>query len=98
MLFFDLPTITSKNKKDYRHFVKKLINFGFYRLQESVFVKMSIDSSAANNSVSNIKTVLPPDGKIFCITITEKQFAEMEVLLGESSSDVLSTIERFIEL
>ena len=98
MLFFDLPTITSKNKKDYRHFVKKLINLGFYRLQESVFVKMSIDNAASENTINNVKAIVPPDGNIFCITITEKQFSEMEVLLGETSSDVLSTIERFVEL
>jgi CRISPR-associated protein Cas2 len=98
ILFFDLPTITSKNKKDYRHFVKKLINLGFYRLQESVFVKMSIDNAASENAVNNVKTIIPPNGNIFCITITEKQFAEMKVLLGESVSDVLSSIERYVEL
>lgn len=98
MLFFDLPTVTSKNKRDYRHFVKKIINLGFYRIQESVFVKMSIDNSAAENSINNVKSIVPSDGNIFCITITEKQFAEMKVLLGESSSNVLSTIERFVEL
>lgn len=98
LLFFDLPVLTSKNRRDYRKFVKDIKKTGFYRLQESVFVKMSIDYSSAKFAIQGIKSLLPPDGSIFCITITEKQFSEMEVLLGDSSSEVLSSIERFIEL
>jgi CRISPR-associated protein Cas2 len=98
LLFFDLPVLTSNNRRDYRKFVKMVKKAGFYRLQESVFVKMSLDISAANNTINNIKKTLPPDGNIFCITITEKQFAEMQILLGESSSEILSSIDRFIEL
>lgn len=32
------------------------------------------------------------------LTVTEKQFASMEILLGDTKSDVLSTIDRITEI
>ena len=52
ILFFDLPTLTSKNRRDYRKFIKHIKKIGFYMIQESVYVKMSIDSQMVN-SISN---------------------------------------------
>ena len=37
MVFFDLPVITSANRKDYRDFHKYLIKTGFLMMQESVY-------------------------------------------------------------
>ena len=34
MVFFDLPVITSANRKDYRDFHKYLIKTGFLMMQE----------------------------------------------------------------
>lgn len=98
IIFFDLPTLTNKNRKDYRKFVKNLKKIGFYMLQESVYCKMSLDEQAAKLSIKKVDAFLPPDGNIVSLTITEKQFADMEILLGKSNTDVLNSVERTIEL
>lgn len=98
ILFFDLPTITSKDRRNYRFFVRNIKKQGFYMLQESVYVKMSIDSANANMAEQRVNSVLPPAGNVILLTITEKQFANMSILLGKSKSDVLSTDERIVYL
>lgn len=40
MVFFDLPTITPANRKDYANFRKYLIKNGFIMMQESVYSKL----------------------------------------------------------
>lgn len=96
ILFFDLPTLTSKNRRDYRTFVKLLIKNGFYRIQESVFVKMSINPQAAEICTKFIDKNKPPEGSVIMLTITEKQFANMNILLGELNTDVEVSDKRVI--
>ena len=98
LLFFDLPTLTATNRKNYRKFVKLLKRNGFYMLQESVYCKMSIDKQSADATLAKLKKEIPSDGNIMMIIVTEKQFASMNILLGESTSDVLSSTDRVIEL
>ena len=40
MVFFDLPVITSANRKDYRDFHKYLIKTGFLMMRESVYCRL----------------------------------------------------------
>ena len=98
LLFFDLPTITNANKRTYRIFVKNLINIGFYRIQESVFVKMSITPQAASQIVNFIEKIKPPEGNILSITITEKQFAAMHIYLGLNETDLIVNDDVVVEL
>ena len=51
ILFFDLPSVSKKDKKEYRDFIKLLKTLGFYSLQESVFCKMNIDKQAMDASL-----------------------------------------------
>ena len=98
LLFFDLPTLTLEHKRSYRKFVKELIKIGFYRIQESVFVKLSLNKQGADSSIAYLNAIKPKEGNIFLITITEKQFSNMNILLGDVNSDVVSSDERIINL
>lgn len=98
LLFFDLPSVTKKDHREYRKFLKMLSSHGFAMLQESVYTKLSINESSAESTIREVKKELPPDGIVSCITITEKQFAEMEILLGEMETDVLLTTEKVVHL
>ena len=40
MVFFDLPTITLEDRRNYTKFIKCLIKNGFIMLQESVYSKL----------------------------------------------------------
>ena len=98
IVFFDLPTITSNDRRNYRKFVKLLKVNGFYMLQESVYCRMSIDQQMADTVVKRLEDSIPPEGNIMLLNVTEKQFSSMKLLLGECKSDVLSNDDRLIEL
>jgi CRISPR-associated protein Cas2 len=98
LLFFDLPNITTTDRRNYRRFIKLLKLNGFYMIQESVYSKMCIDIQSVDATINKLKKSLPPDGNIFAINVTEKQFSQMVILLGESKSDVITSDERIIDL
>lgn len=98
LLFFDLPSITKTDKRNYRKFIKLLKTNGYYMIQESVYVKLSIDIQRAQSTVSIIKNNLPPSGSVFVLHITEKQFASMETLMGDCTTEFLTTDERFVRI
>ena len=78
MVFFDLPVITSANRKDYRDFHKYLIKTGFLVMQESVYCRLAQNSTMADAIVENIRKNKPADGLVQVLKITEKQFGKME--------------------
>ncbi len=98
MVFFDLPTLTLEDKRNYRKFRKMLIKNGFIMLQESVYCKMMTSPSMENSIRNMIHGNKPPKGLIQTITITEKQFVKMDYVVGECTSDIIDSEERLIIL
>ena len=98
IVFFDLPVETSKNKRDYRLFRKHLIKSGFMMVQESVYAKLVTNSFAANAMVDNLRKHKPPEGLVQILKITEKQYANIENLVGIPHNEVVDTDERLVVL
>lgn len=98
LIMFDLPVITSADKKVYRKFRKFLLSTGFYMLQESVYIKLVLNQSEANKVAAYIKANKPDDGLVQMLIITEKQFSKMETLSGESQSDLVTSTDRLVIL
>ncbi len=98
IVFFDLPTETAKDRRIYGKFRKLLINEGFIMLQESVYAKLALNNSIVNSIKEKIYKNKPPKGIVQLLVITEKQFSEIEYVIGENTSDVLNNTERFIVL
>lgn len=98
LVFFDLPTETSSERRNYRRFRKFLIQNGFLMLQESVYCKLLLNASVQAAVAENIRRNRPPKGLVQMLTVTEKQFAKMEYIVGQWQSDVISTDERLVEL
>jgi CRISPR-associated protein Cas2 len=96
ILFFDLPVVKERQRRDYARFVKSIKREGFYMLQESVYVKLNMDERAAASSVKQVRELLPKEGYVAVLTVTEKQFASIEYILGEPESDVVSSDERVV--
>ena len=97
-MFFDLPVLTDKNRRDYRMFRKNLIKSGFVMMQESVYCKLAQNSSVAETIMTNVRSVKPPDGLIQMLCITEKQFSKMEYVLGMKNTSVIDSDERLVIL
>ena len=98
MVFFDLPTETGEDRRNYCLFRKSLIKSGFIMLQESVYCRM-ISSPSVEKSVKNsVNKSKPPKGIVQLLTVTEKQFSKMEYIVGNSTSDVIENTDRVIVL
>jgi CRISPR-associated protein Cas2 len=98
IVFFDLPVLTEKNRRDYREFRKFLVKSGFCMLQESVYCKLAPNSTAADTLLENVKKNKPDEGLVQVLKITEKQYSKMEFIVGERKSEVLDSDERLIVL
>lgn len=96
MVFFDLPVITSANRKDYREFHKYLLKTGFLMMQESVYCKLVQNSTMADAYINNIKQNRPPSGLVQLLKVTEKQYAKMEYIVGHGKSNILDIDERLV--
>jgi len=98
ILFFDLPTLTDNDRRAYRKFVKEIKKMGFYMLQESVYIKMSIDAQLMNATIKKVKSVSPKNGSIMILNVTEKQFSQLNIIIGENVTDVINSDERVVIL
>ena len=54
LVFFDLPTITVEDRREYSKFRRYLIKNGFVMLQESVYYKIVLNQTAVNVSVDSL--------------------------------------------
>ena len=85
MCMFDLPVETEKEKRAYREFRKQLIKNGFVMMQYSVYIRTCPSREYTQRLENKIKKVVPANGNIRLITITEKQYNDMKILVGSKS-------------
>lgn len=98
LVFFDLPIVTSENKKAYRDFRKYLLKNGFLMLQESVYCKLALNGTAVKTIVDGIHKNKPEEGLIQLLTVTEKQYSKMDIVIGDIKNEVLDSDERLVIL
>ena len=51
MVMFDLPTLTSTDKREYARFHKYLVKSGFLMMQESVYCKLALNTTVADADI-----------------------------------------------
>lgn len=98
IVFFDLPVLTDKNRREYRKFRKTLIKSGFMMMQESVYTKLVPNSTMADSVIDHVRKNKPEEGLVQVLRVTEKQFGKMEYIVGKKNTDVLDSDERLIVL
>lgn len=98
LVFFDLPTETHEDRRNYRLFRKTLIKNGFVMLQESVYTRMLLTPSAEKAALDTVRQARPPRGTVISLTVTEKQFAKMEFMSGGFTTDVVDSDQRLVIL
>lgn len=79
---FDLPVETKDARRSYARFRKGLLNDGFAMMQYSVYIRHCASDENAKVHFKRAKALLPPDGEVRIISITDKQFGRMEVYYG----------------
>ncbi len=54
-MFFDLPTETPQQRREYARFRKHLLKSGFLMMQESVYCKITLNATAVNSVYSGLQ-------------------------------------------
>lgn len=79
LVFFDLPTETKRERKNYSDFRKRLLNDGFIMFQYSIYMRHCQSKENADVHIKRVKSYLPPLGEVGVLSITDKQFGSMEL-------------------
>ena len=88
IVLFDLPTDTKKARQQYTFFRKKLLNDGFGMMQYSVYYRHCASNENANVHSKRVISVLPPEGEVRIVKITDKQFGKIEVYYGKKRKPI----------
>lgn len=84
---FDLPTVTTRDKKAYNRFRKALLKDGFVMLQYSVYARHCASDEHADTHAKRVKSALPAKGEVRILRLTDKQFGRMQVFTGALRSE-----------
>ena len=98
MVFFDLPMLTDKDRREYNRFHKFLLKNGFIMMQKSVYTKLVINNVTSNAVKQRVRNNLPPDGTVELLEITENQFSKIEYLVGEEQQLTIDSMDRLVEI
>ncbi len=83
LVFFDLPVKTKDETRQANKFRKYLIDDGFYMIQFSLYVRICATIENAKQHEERLKNHLPYKGSVRSLIITERQYAEIKILLGD---------------
>lgn len=98
IVLFDLPVTTLEGKRAYREFRKFLIKKGFIMMQESVYCKLALNATIAGNVMKAVRDNCPDKGLVQMLTVTEKQYARIEYVVGGNNSMIIDSDKRLIVL
>lgn len=82
LVFFDLPTLTKADKRAYVAFRRFLIQDGYDMIQWSVYGRIINGFDDMQTHLKRLSANLPPDGSVRALQVSEKQFAQMKLLVG----------------
>ena len=78
--------------------IAALLKNGFFMMQESVYSKLALNQNVANGICDSIKKHKPSAGLVQMLTVTEKQYSKMEMVVGSNDSNVVANDERLLIL
>lgn len=97
LVFFDLPTETKKDRKNYSTFRKRLLKDGFTMFQFSIYLRHCPSRENADVHIKRVKKYLPPNGHIGILRVTDKQFGMMELFFNKKEEN-LPKVSQQLEL
>lgn len=82
IVFFDLPTLTKTDRRNASRFRSFLVKDGYTMLQLSVYSRICKGNDDVEKHAKRLKSLIPKEGSVRLLTVTEKQYASMEILVG----------------
>lgn len=90
-VFFDLPVQTKRQRKSATLFRKSLEKDGFNMMQYSVYTRHCGSKESMEVHIRRIQLMIPPQGKISILKITDKQYGNIINFLGNEKEIILKT-------
>lgn len=94
LVFFDLPTETKKDRKQYALFRKRILANGFQMFQFSMYIRHCSSRENSEVHIKRVKTILPPKGHVGIMCVTDKQFGMMEIFRGREPAEAPETAQQ----
>ena len=67
-------------------------------LQESVYCKLALNGTVANAITERVRKNKPEQGLVQLLTVTEKQYSKMDLIVGDIKREILDSDERLVIL
>ena len=83
VVMFDIPVKTASERREATRFRNALVNDGFVMMQYSVYVRICRGVNNLNTHKNRVRGLVPDNGSVRMLTLTEKQFESMEIILGK---------------
>jgi CRISPR-associated protein Cas2 len=94
LIFFDLPTETSEERKIASKFRKEIMQDGFTMFQFSIYLRHCASRENAEVHIKRTKDKLPSKGHIGIMCVTDKQFGMMEIFYGKKEQEVQTPLQQ----
>lgn len=96
---YDLDMSTAELVKEYNKFHKWIIARGYIMMQYSIYIKTIISPSKKDYEVKAIKQKLPKNGNVRILTITNRQYYDIDMLRGDKNiNESINTDQRRIKI
>src|SRR3989338_8886893 len=86
-VLFDLPVVDEEYRKAYTKLRKSLLKDGFSMMQYSVYARHCASRENADAHTQRVKAVLPDEGMVSILTITDKQFGDIKNFWGKKRKE-----------
>lgn len=83
LVFFDLPVMTKQQRREATRFRKFLLKDGYHMVQYSVYARICNGRDSVETHKRRVKAHIPEDGSVRMMVVTEKQYNDIEILIGE---------------
>lgn len=83
LVMFDLPVVAKKERRAAAKFRNNLLNEGYIMMQYSVYYRICNGYDMAKKHIYHLERMVPKKGSVRVILLTEKQFSEMKLLVGD---------------
>ena len=94
IVMYDLPTDTKLDRKRAGKFRKQILDDGFQMFQFSMYIRHCSSRENAEVHQKRVKRILPPQGNIGILCITDKQFGMMEIFQGVDKKELPNTVQQ----
>lgn len=88
--FFDLPVTTPLLQKRANTFREQLKKLGFSMYQYSVYQRFCISREQADTQIRRVERLIPPEGHVAIMQVTDKQYGLILNLFGKAQSPMMA--------